>query len=70
MYEECLKLVDRIVEPGQITKKIVFKNNIFKGLALKQRVMWFLEKTDALRLSEQMKSYCTQISHATDQILL
>jgi hypothetical protein len=63
-------LVDKISPREDGAKKSSFKVELPGGLALKQRVMWFLKESNAMKLSERMKAYCGQIANATDQILL
>jgi hypothetical protein len=63
-------LVDKISPHEDGAEKSSFKMNLPGGLALKQRVMWFLKESNAMKLSERMKAQCAQIANATDQILL
>ena len=62
--------MNKITPDEDTTEKGGFKMKLASGLALKQRVVWFLKESDAVKLSERMKAQCTQIAYATDQILL
>lgn len=62
--------MDKISLHEDDAEKSGFKTKLPGGLALKQRVMWFLKESNAMKLSERMKAQCAQIANATDQILL